>query len=277
MNISRSSVPRMVATAMIGIVFAIPIYWVCSSAFRTESDIFRNLSPISIWTWIPTEPTFANIVGVWASPFARSIFNSILVAALTVLGGLAVCALAAFALSVMEFRGRNAIFSLMIISFLIPFDAIAVPLYYIMRGFQLQNTYAGLILPGIGNGLAVFLLRQFFLGVPKELREAALVDGMSWLGMFWRVYLPLSVPALISASIILFIAQWQAYLWPLLIAPANDFKVAAVAIAEFSTAYDVSFALIFAGALFVSLIPMIVLVGFQQFFTASVASTGSKE
>lgn len=277
MNITRFSLPRMIAIALIGIVFAIPIYWVCSSAFRTEADIFRNLSPISIWTWIPTEPTFANIIGVWASPFARAIFNSILVAALTVLGGLAVCALAAFALSVMEFRGRNAIFSLMIISFLIPFDAIAVPLYYIMRGFQLQNTYAGLILPGIGNGLAVFLLRQFFLGVPKELREAALVDGMSWLGMFWRVYLPLSVPALISASIILFIAQWQAYLWPLLIAPANDFKVAAVAIAEFSTAYDVSFALIFAGALFVSLIPMIVLVGFQQFFTASVASTGSKE
>ncbi len=277
MSITQSSIPRMVAIAAIGIVFAIPIYWVCSSAFRTEADIFRNLSPISIWTWIPTEPTFANIVGVWASPFARSIFNSIIVAALTVAGGLAVCALAAFALSVMEFRGRNAIFSLMIISFLIPFDAIAVPLYYIMRGFQLQNTYAGLILPGIGNGLAVFLLRQFFLGVPKELREAALVDGMSWLGMFWRVYLPLSVPALISASIILFIAQWQAYLWPLLIAPANDFKVAAVAIAEFSTAYDVSFALIFAGALFVSLIPMIVLVGFQQFFTASVASTGSKE
>jgi ABC-type glycerol-3-phosphate transport system permease component len=277
MNLTAASTLRMLAIALAGLIFFIPIYWVSSSAFRTEPDIFRFLSPISIWTWIPTEPTLQHIIGVWQSPFARAIFNSIFVAAVTVIGGLAVCALAAFALSVMEFRGRNAIFSLMVVSFLIPFDAIAVPLYYIMRGFQLQNTYAGLILPGIGNGLAVFLLRQFFLGIPRELREAALVDGMSWLGMFWRLYLPLSIPAMISAAIILFIAQWQAYLWPLLIAPANDYKVAAVAIAEFSTAYDVSFGLIFAGALFVSLIPMIVLVGFQQYFTASVASTGSKE
>lgn len=267
----------MLVIALAGLIFSIPLYWMASSAFRAEADIFRYLAPISIWTWVPTNPTLEHVVGVWQSPFARAIFNSIFVAAATVIAGLAVCSTAAFALSVLEFRGRNLVFTLMVVSFLIPFDAIAVPLYYIMRGFQLQNTYAGLILPGIGNGLAVFLLRQFFLGIPRELREAALVDGMSWFGMFWRVYLPLSVPAMISAAIILFIAQWQAYLWPLLIAPANDYKVAAVAIAEFSTQYDVSFGLILAGALFVSLIPMIVLVGFQQYFTASVASTGSKE
>lgn len=277
MTLSGPSILRMLAIALMGLIFFIPIYWVSISAFRAEEDIFRFLSPLTLWTWVPLDPTLEHIIGVWRSPFARAILNSVFVAAATVIGGLAVCALAAFALSVMEFRGRNAVFSLMVVSFLIPFDAIAVPLYYIMRGFQLQNNYLGLILPGVGNGLAVFLLRQFFLGIPRELREAALVDGMSWLGMFWRVYLPLSVPALISAAIILFIAQWQAYLWPLLIAPANDYKVAAVAIAEFSTAYDVSFGLIFAGALFVSLIPMVVLVGFQQFFTASVASTGGKE
>jgi ABC-type glycerol-3-phosphate transport system permease component len=129
----------------------------------------------------------------------------------------------------------------------------------------------------VGNGLAIFLLRQFFLGIPRELSEAALVDGMGWFGVFWRIYLPLSVPALISAGLIMFIFQWQAYLWPLLIAPANEYKVAAVAIAQFASAYDVNFGVIFAGAAFVSLIPMLVLVSFQRYFTTSVAATGGKE
>ncbi len=165
----------------------------------------------------------------------------------------------------------------MVISFLIPFDAIAVPLYGIMRMMNLQNTYTGLILPGIGNGLAVFLLRQFFLGIPKELREAAFVDGMGWFGIYWRVYLPLSGPAMLSAALILFVFQWQAYLWPLLIAPAPDYKVAAVAIAQFSAEYNPNFGLIFAASLVISVIPMIVLTVLQRYYSTSVASTGGKE
>ena len=104
-----------------------------------------------------------------------------------------------------------------------------------------------------------------------------MVDGMGWFQVFWRIYLPLSIPALISAALIMFIFQWQAYLWPLLIAPATEYKVAAVALAQFASAYDVNFGVIFAGAMFVSLIPMVVLVGFQRYFTTSVAATGGKE
>ncbi len=277
MNMSARRSFQMVLIVTFGLLFVFPLYWVCISAFRPEDDIFRYLSPLRIWTFLPNRVTFDNIVTLWMSPFARAIFNSIFVAVATVAGGLVVCAMAAFALAVIEFPGRSLVFTVMIVSFLIPFDAIAVPLYNVMRGFGLQNTYLGLILPGIGNGLTVFLLRQFFLGLPKDLREAGLVDGMGYFQIFWRIYLPLSVPALISAGLIMFIFQWQAYLWPLLIAPRTDLKVAAVAIAQFSSAYDVSFGVIFAGAMFVSLIPMIILVVFQQYFTSSVASTGGKE
>jgi putative chitobiose transport system permease protein len=115
------------------------------------------------------------------------------------------------------------------------------------------------------------------LGVPKELREAAQVDGLNWLRIYYQIYLPLSGPSLISASIILFIAQWQAYLWPLLTAPSNNLKVASVSIAQFATAYNTTFGMIFAGATFISLIPMVVLVVFQRYFTTSVAATGGKE
>jgi multiple sugar transport system permease protein/putative chitobiose transport system permease protein len=194
-----------------------------------------------------------------------------------VIGGLAVCAPAAFALSAIEFPGQGVVFLIMVVSFLIPFDAIAFPLYTIMQGLGLQNSYLGLILPGIGNGLAVFLLRQFFLGLPKELREAAMVDGMGWFGIFWHIYLPLSRPALISAALIMFVFQWQSFLWPLIIAPGTDYKVAAVAIAEFSSEHAANFGQTFAAAMFVSLIPMAILLAFQKYFTGSVAATGSKE
>jgi putative chitobiose transport system permease protein len=276
-SVTPRAVLHMAVVAAVALVFFLPLYWVTISSLRPEDDIFRYLNPFSLWTFFPNRLTFENIIGLWSGDFARAIFNSLFVAIVTVIAGLAVCTPAAFALAAIDFPGRALVFTVMIVSFLIPFDAIAVPLFYIMRGFNLQNTYTGLILPGVGNGLTVFLLRQFFLGIPKELREAAMVDGMGWFQIFWRIYLPLSTPALIGAGLIMFIFQWQAYLWPLLIAPSNEMKVAAVALAQFSTEYHVSFGLLFAGAMFLSLIPMVILVGFQQYFTGSVAATGSKE
>ncbi|MCF2436167.1 carbohydrate ABC transporter permease [Streptomyces thinghirensis] len=108
-------------------------------------------------------------------------------------------------------------FAVILLSFMIPFDAIAIPLSATLRDWGLQNTYLGLMLPGIGNGLAIFLLRQFFLAVPRELVEAARMDGLGWWGVFWKIYLPLSRPALIGAGLTLFTFQWQSYMWPLLI------------------------------------------------------------
>ena len=268
---------RTSITVLCAILFILPLWWVTVSALRPENDIFRYLSPLSWGTLLPLNFTLEHVVELWSGPFRQAIMNSIIVTSVTIVFGLAICSMAAFALAVIEFRGRTLVFIVMVVSFLIPFDAIAVPLYQTLRNMNLQNTYVGLVLPGIGNGLAVFLLRQFFLGIPKELREAAMIDGMGWFGVFWRIYLPLSVPALISASLILFVFQWQAYLWPLLIAPAPEYKVAAVAIAQFSSQYDVNYSLIFAAALFISLIPMVILTVFQQGFSASVASTGSKE
>ena len=268
----------MAVIAVVALVFFLPLYWLTLSSLRPEDDIFRYLNPFSLCTFIPNRLTFRQYSrAVDAALSRRAIFNSLFVSLATVVVGLAVCTPAAFALAAIEFPGRTLVFTAMIVSFLIPFDAIAVPLFYVMRGFDLTNTYTGLVLPGVGNGLTVFLLRQFFLGIPKELREAGMIDGMGWFQVFWRIYLPLSGPALISAGLVMFIFQWQAYLWPLLIAPSNDMKVAAVALAQFSTEYHVSFGLLFAGAMFLSLIPMVILVGFQKYFTNSVAATGSKE
>jgi multiple sugar transport system permease protein/putative chitobiose transport system permease protein len=255
----------------------LPLIWAAISALRPSAEIFRYLSPLSVHTFLPTEITFQNIVALWTGPFARAMINSALVTSVTVALGLVICSMAAFALAALNYRGRSVIFAAMIISFLIPFDSIAVPLAQVFRDFNLQNSYAGLILPGIGNGLAVFLLRQFFLGIPRELAEAAMVDGLGWAGIFLRIYVPLSKPALIGAALILFVFQWQAYLWPLLIAPNPDYHVASVAIASFAGQYDVDYGQMFGGAVFTALLPMAVLLVFQRYFIASFATSGSKD
>jgi len=268
---------RPLAAAACGFLFFLPIWWIAVGALRPREDIFRYLSPLSWGTLWPTDATLLNIITLFQGDFTRALFNSVFVTVVAVVFGLILCSMAGFALAVMRFRGREVVFFGVVVSFLIPFDAIALPLFGLMLDAGLQNTYIGLILPGIGNGLAVFLYRQFFLGIPKELREAGIIDGMSTFGIFWRIYLPLSSPAHITAGLILFLFQWQAYLWPLLIAPDTDYKVAAVAIAQFTDNIEgTQYNLIFTAAFFIALIPMIIITYFQKYFTSSVASLGGK-
>jgi putative chitobiose transport system permease protein len=262
--------------AVIALLFLLPLWWMTASSLRPQQETFKTLSPVSIWTLLPRGLTLQNFVNLFGGDFARAILNSVIVTLATLVLGLAICSTAAFALAVLRFPGRTVIFSVMVVSFLIPFDAIAIPLASIFRNAGLANSYLGLILPGVANGFAVFLLRGFFMGIPRELAEAARVDGLGWWGVFWRIYLPLSRPALIGAGLILFVFQWQAYLWPLLIAPDPGMKVAPVAIAQFSGQYGADFGRIFAGSVLTALVPLLVLLFFQRYFTQSISASGIK-
>jgi putative chitobiose transport system permease protein len=262
--------------ALVALLFVLPLWWTVASSLRPQAETFRTLSPVSVWTLVPRAFTLTNFGRLNDGVFDRAMVNSLLVTVATLVLGLAICATAAFALAVLRFPGRTAVFAVMVVSFLIPFDAIAIPLTGIFRDAGLQNTYLALILPGVGNGFAVFLLRGFFMGVPQDLSEAARLDGLGWWGVFWRIYLPLSRPALIGAGLILFVFQWQAYLWPLLIAPDASKRVAPVAIAQFAGEHGVDFGAIFAGAVVTALIPLLVLLFFQRYFTQSVVQTGVK-
>ncbi len=277
MAVPRSSRLGMWALgAIIALLFALPLWWTLISALRPQGETFRTLSPVSVWTVLPRDFTLGNFTRLFEGDFDRAILNSVIVTAVTLVIGLAICSTAAFALAVLRFPGRGVVFAVMVVSFLIPFDAIAIPLAAIFRDVHLESSYMGLILPGVGNGFAVFLLRGFFMGIPRELSEAARVDGLGWWGIFLRIYLPLSKPALIGAGLILFVFQWQAYLWPLLIAPDPEMKVAPVAIAQFSTQQGVDFGRIFAGATLTAIVPLLVLLFFQKYFTQSLSATGGK-
>ena len=273
---ARPRVGLIVLGGVVAALFLVPLWWTVASALRSQGETFATISPLSPWTLVPRHPTLDNFTQVFDTGFGRAMVNSTIVTAGTVVGGLAICAAAAFALAVLHFPGRSAFFGVMVVSFLIPFDAIVIPLMSIFREAGLANSFLGLILPGIGNGFAVYLLRSFFLGIPTELAEAARVDGLGWWGVFWRIYLPLSRPALIGAGLILFVFQWQAYLWPLLIAPNPEMRVAPVAIAQFAGQQGVDFGAIFAGATLTALVPLLILLFFQRYFTQSVSASGSR-
>jgi ABC-type glycerol-3-phosphate transport system permease component len=261
---------------LVTLLFALPILWMLTSSLRDPQEILRSLYPLGWQSIVPSEVTFQAYRDLWESGFVRAVLNSVIVATGTVVVGLTICSLAAFALSALRFPGRNLVFAAVVLSFMIPFDAVAIPLFGLFRSVDLHNTYLALILPGIGNGLAIFLLRQFFLGIPHQLVEAARIDGASLLKIFLHIYLPLSRPALISAGIILFMFQWQAYLWPLIIISDPELRVGPVALAQFSSQFDFDLSQLFAGAVVLSIIPALILLRFQRYFVGSLSSSGIK-
>ncbi|GIT80615.1 sugar ABC transporter permease [Leifsonia sp. LS1] len=266
----------LVAAIAASVYALLPLAWAAVGAFRPESDIFRFMDPLSWQSFVPVPFTFDNVRTVLESSFPLALGNSLLVTVLTVVIGLAVCIPAAFALSALEFRGRNVVFAVILVSFLIPFDSIAIPLSSTFRTLQLQDSFLGILLPGIANGLAIFQLRQFFLSIPAELKEAARIDGLGWFGIMRRVYMPLATPAIIGAALLLFVFQWQSYLWPLLVAPDPQFVLAPIAIANYAGEHSVAYGAIFLAGIVTALVPLAVLLFTQRYFTASIATTGSK-
>ena len=260
----------------IALAFMLPIVWVFANSLRPGAETFTWLNPLSFQTLIPSSPNLDNYFALLETPLGRGIANSMWTTFLTLVFGLMMCSGAAYALSALEFRGRNLVFSIVIFSLLIPFDAIAIPLANIFKGIGLQDTVMGLILPGVANGMAIFLLRTFFLGIPKELVEAARIDGLSWFGVFFRIYLPLSRPALIGASLVLFLFQWHAYIWPLLIGTGESTLLGPIALANMKSQYAVDYGLVFAGSVVLSLIPLVLILVGQKHFVQSTTTSGIK-
>lgn len=259
-----------------GVFFFLPLLWIVVSAFRPERDIFRYLSPLDPRVIVPTQWSLESFRSLFDGPFPRAVVNSLVVAGVTVAIGLVVCAMAAYALTALDFRGRGVIFAIVVIGFLVPFDAIALPLGRLFQSWGLRNTYAGLILPGIGNGLAIFALRQFFAQIPFELRDAARLDGAGPMTILVRIYLPLAKPALVGAALVLFVFQWQAYLWPLIVISDSDLQVGPVVLGQLQGQAEYGFdpGQIFAGTFVLAIVPILLLVRFQRHFVRSVAATG---
>jgi putative chitobiose transport system permease protein len=268
-----------VASTIAGIavawVFVWPTLWLLTSAFRPNRDIFAYLSPFSVFSLVPNQITLANFTAVFAEGFARPIENSLIVATVTMVVGLLLAVPAAFALGVLRFPFRRLAFVVLFVGFSVPFDLVAIPLSGVFREWGLANSYTGLILPGLANGFAILLLRQFFANLPAQLHESARVDGASWFRVLVQIYIPLAWPALVTAAMTLFLFQWQAYLWPLLVADQPNIQLGPVALAGLQGGYIATdFGAIFAGAAMLVAVPTVLMLCFQRQFVSSIASTG---
>ena len=263
--------------AVIGCVFIVPALWIVLGSFRPNLDILSSLSPVTWNLILPTKLTLGNYSGLLGSDgFGVALVNSLVVCLASVALGLAVSAMAAYALSVFEFRGREVVFGLIVISFMVPFEAIAIPLSQLFTTWGLGNTLFGLILPGLGNGLAIFNLRQYFLGIPRSYREAAMIDGASEPRVLVAVFVPMSSPALTNSALLIFLGQWTAYLWPLLMVSDKSKQLAPVALASTFGEHTANYGENFAGAVLLSLVPAVSIFVLQRFFGRLSIGSGEK-
>jgi putative chitobiose transport system permease protein len=266
----------LLASAFCALAVFLPLWWVFASSLRPGNTFVDFLAPLSWRAFIPIGGDLSNYQVLLSGSFLTGLGNSFLVAGLTVVLGLAVAVPGAYALARYEFPGRGVLFGFIIVASMIPFDAIAIPLSALFADWGLNDSYAGLILPALANGFAVFVLRQFFLGIPGELLDAAEVDGLGRVGALWRIVLPLSWPALIGAGMMLFLGQWQTYLWPLLIGTSPAHQLAPIALASLHTQWTSNLGAILAGSFVLSIIPMILLLLFQKQYTQSMSTSGLK-
>lgn len=255
------------------IVMAVPFVWMILGSFKTTGEL-RRLPP----TWIPEDPTLSNYRDLFQRlDFPRYFFNSVVVAVLVTAGNLVFCSMLGYALAKLDFPGKRALFVIVLSTLMVPAFVTFMPLFVLVSNLELTNTHAGLILPFLAGGLGVFLMRQFISGIPDELLDAARVDGAGEYAIFFRIVLPLCGPALATLGVLTFLAQWNSFLWPLVVASTEDMYTLPVALALFATGQQESnLALQLAGASVVVLPVVLLFFALQRFVIQGIATTGIK-
>lgn len=257
----------------IAIVMLTPLLWLVSTAFKGAGEDLFTFPP----QLIPKQPTLANFITVWKNnPFGQYFLNSIVVSLLTVGLNLLFCSLAAYPLARLNFRGRDALFAAVVATILVPFQIVMIPLFILTRNLGLVNTYLGMIFPAIASAFGIFLLRQAFQGVPKELEEAGRMDGCSELGIWWNIMLPSVRPALVTLAIFVFIGAWGDFLWPLIVTNRPEMYTLPLGVSKLTGTSDADWRLIAAGSV-LSIAPIL---GFfiimQKYIVPSEAGSGVK-
>jgi multiple sugar transport system permease protein len=259
---------------IVGLVAVItPFVWMVLGSFKSEGELRRSPP-----TWWPQNASFDNYTQLFSRlNFGRYFFNSTTVAVTVTIGNLLFCSMLGYALAMLEFKGKRALFALVIGTLLIPGVVTFVPLFVLVANAGLVDTLPGLFLPFLVTPFGVFLMRQFILGLPRELLDAGRVDGAGELRIFGRIFLPLCGPALATLGILTFLGSWNNFLWPLVVAQTEDKYTLPVALALYSTGQNsTQYGLLLAGATVVLLPVLVVFLIFQRRFIEGIATTGIK-
>lgn len=206
-----------------------PLLWMCSLALQDISAIFSY--PLQL---VPTDPRWENFSEAWrAQPFAVFYFNSVVVAVAIIVGQLVTVSLAAYALTQLQFLGREKVFLLILSTLMVPAQATFVPAFVVLNSLDWINTYQALIVPFLTSGFGIFLIRQSFLRVPQSLIDSALVDGAGHLRILWSIMIPLSKPALATMVLLSFIWHYNDFFWPLIVTNTVEMRTLPIGLASF--------------------------------------------
>ncbi|MFE2211039.1 carbohydrate ABC transporter permease [Streptomyces canus] len=262
-----------VAVSIAALLFLIPFYLIVRNALSTDLEITgENWKVLPSFQW-------GNISELFDDPtveFGRSMVNSLVVAVSTTLGTLLVCSLAGYGLARIPYKHANKVFYAVLATLMVPTAVTFVPSFVLVSSLGWVDTYRGLIIPGLFSGFTCFLFRQYFLGFPKELEEAARVDGLGYWGAYWRIVVPNSLNFFAAIATITFISAWNSFLWPLVLAQDPSSWTVQVALSSFITNQTVNFHLIFMAAA-ISILPLVfVFLFLQRWLVQGIAQTGIK-
>ncbi|NPV55129.1 MAG: carbohydrate ABC transporter permease [Anaerolineae bacterium] len=275
-NMRLIDFPLWILGLIAAIIWIAPFIWMVSTSLKPPNEVMTK-----VIEWFPRHIVASNYQKVFEYPIARWAQNSLIVASVSTVLGVLFGAMAGYALARLHFPGKKLLFALLIASLMIPTEMTIVPMFVGFLKAKLANTYIALILPNIANVLSVYIFRQFFLSLPRELEDAAAIDGCSRFGVFWRIGLPLARSPMIAATILLFTQNWNAFLWPLLIVFEEDMKTMPVGIASFTPVIGShtqleGFGPAMAAVTLLSIPSMFIFLLLQRYFIQGITQTGLK-
>lgn len=210
-----------------------PFFWMLMTSFMSSSQIFSDST-----NFIPHPFIFDNYIAITHKiPVFRYFVNSVVVAVVTTFGQVFISALAGYSFARLNFKGRDFLFFVFLVTMMVPPQVNIIPLFFLMKQFGWIDTYQGLILPGLFGGFGVFLMRQWFRGLPKNLEDAAKIDGCNYFQIFFKIALPLGMPALATLAVFTFITSWNSFMWPLIITNSESMRTMPVGLAIFKGSF----------------------------------------
>jgi len=268
----RSPVLTYIVLTVFLLLVITPFVWMILGSLKTQGELLQ-VPP----TWLPDAPTLDNFRRLFDRPFGRFFTNSALVAVAVTAGNLLLSSMFGYALAHLRFPFKKLLFVLVLGCLMIPGLVTFIPQYVLVVNLGLADTLPALILPFLVQPFSVFLMRQFFLGLPRELLEAGRIDGVGEIAIFFRIYLPLAGPAFATLGILTFLGSWNNFLWPLVVSSSESTYTLPVALALISTGQnETDYGLLLAGATLIVLPILVVFLFFQRHFIQGIASTGIK-
>lgn len=250
----------------------VPFLWMLSTSLKSSQFVLSV--PPQFFPQPLTMESYQRLAEIF--PIGRMFINSVVVAVLATLGQVATSAMAAYAFARLEFKARSALFLLYLATLMIPFQVTITPLFILMRYLGWINSYQGLIVPGVFSAFGTFLLRQSFLSIPKELEEAAFIDGASHWTVFWRIILPLAKPGLATLAVFAFMQSWNGFLWPLFVVRDLEMMTLPVGLATLHGRWLTEWNLVMAGSVITTVPMVVVFIIAQKYFIRGVAMSGLK-